>query len=407
MTVLLAVAAACQADERQPSPERSGRPAPAAAAGFTLVATGAILPHSSVIDRAAFDAGGAGGAEGTEGTGGVAGVGGAAGAGAAAGGVGGLGGAGGVGYDFRPMLEGVKPVVSPADLALCHLGTVFGAPGAQPDVKSPPEIARALAATGYDGCSTASAHSLDDGAPGVQHTLDALDGAGVRHAGTARTEAEAGAVALLRAGPARVAQLAYTSDAGGQLLPVGQPWAVRFIDAGRVLADARAARKAGADVVVVSLHWGTAWQDTPDERQLALARALTASRSDGRPDIDLILGAGAHVPQPYEKVNGTWVVYGLGDQIAGETTGYQGVQDPRGNQSTVARLTFAPPVRPGGRWEVRKAEFLPQMFDVDAGRVVDLNKALAAGAGVQGPRDRIRDLVLSRGAVKDGLVMGE
>jgi hypothetical protein len=371
LTGLLAAAAACQEQQRQPH-GRAGRPAPPATRGFTLVATGDIVPHASIIDRARFDGGG-------------------------------------TGYDFRPMFEDVKPVVSGADLALCHLGTPSGANGdytGYPVFKSPPEIAAALAATGYDGCSTASPHSLDDGADGVRRTLDALDGAGVRHAGTARTEAEAHAVPLLRAGRARVAHLAYASDTGGHPLPPGQPWSVGIIDVPRIVADARAARKAGADVVVVSLHWGSDWQDAPDDGELTLARALTASRTGGRPDIDLVLGARAHVPQAYEKVNGTWVVYGLGDQVAGAMFNAQGVQDPRGNQSTVARFTFVPPARPGARWEVRKAEFLPQMFDVDAGRVVDLGKALAQGAAVQGVRDRIRDVVLGRGAAKDGLVMG-
>ncbi|NKQ29121.1 CapA family protein, partial [Streptomyces galbus] len=65
------------------------------------------------------------------------------------------------------------------------------------------------------------------------------------------------------------------------------------------------------------------------------------------------------------------------------------------------------PARPGGRWEVVKAEFVPQMFDVDAGRVVDLDRALAQGAELRGVRDRIRDVVLSRGAAADGLVMGK
>lgn len=111
--------------------------------------------------------------------------------------------------------------------------------------------------------------------------------------------------------------------------------------------------------------------------------------------------------QAYEKVNGTWVIYGTGDQIAGETTDSDGVPDPRGNQSTRGRFTFAPPARPDGRWEVTKAEFVPLLFDVDAGRVVDLNRALRTGAEVRSVRDRIRDVVLSRGAAKDGLVMGE
>jgi poly-gamma-glutamate synthesis protein (capsule biosynthesis protein) len=47
------------------------------------------------------------------------------------------------------------------------------------------------------------------------------------------------------------------------------------------------------------------------------------------------------------------------------------------------------------------------MFDVDAGRVVNLNQALDQGAGVKAVRDSIRDVVLSRGAAKDGLVMGK
>ncbi|MYS54620.1 hypothetical protein GTW46_31930 [Streptomyces sp. SID6013] len=183
--------------------------------------------------------------------------------------------------------------------------------------------------------------------------------------------------------------------------------AVDLIEEARIVEDARAAREAGADVVVVSLHWGTEWQDAPDQDQVALARSLTAARTGDRPDIDLILGTHAHVPQAYEKVNGTWVVYGMGDQIAGEMVNDRGVRDPRGNQSTIGRFTFAPPDRTGERWKVTKAEFVPQLFDVDAGRVVNLNRALDQGAELRGVRDRIRDVVLSRGAAEDGLVMGE
>ncbi|MFI1564387.1 CapA family protein [Streptomyces sp. NPDC020490] len=371
LTALLAAGAACQSQHHTPA-VKAGRPAPSAVTkGFTLVASGDVLPHSSIIERARFDGGGSA-------------------------------------YDFRPMLAGIKPVVSRADLALCHMETVYGANGdytGYPTFKSPPEVAQALADTGYDGCSTASNHTLDDGADGIRRTLDALDRAGVRHAGSARTEEEAHAVTVLRAGTAKVAHLSYTYDTNGIPLPQGEPWAVNLIDGDRIVADARAARRAGADVVVVSVHWGTEWQDEPDLQQLTVARQLTAARTGGRPDIDLVLGTHAHVPQAYEKVNGTWVVYGMGDQIAGEMVNHEGAQDPRGNQSSVARFTFAPPARPGGRWEVTKAEFVPQWFDVDAGRVVDLNRAIAQGAGLQGVRDRIRDVVLSRGAAKDGLVM--
>ncbi|WP_073948678.1 CapA family protein [Streptomyces kebangsaanensis] len=381
VTALLAAAAACQNHHREQQHAPPGRPAPsasraaaepgpAAPGAFTLVASGGILPDSSVVDRAGFDGGG-------------------------------------VGYNFRPVFEGVRSAVSRADLALCHLDAVFGANA--PYAGAPPhtfvsELAQALAATGYDSCSTASEHTLDAGADGVWRTLDALDRAGVRHAGSARSEAEARGT-LLRAGGAMVAHLAYTAGSNGPF-PPGQPWAVRLIDGDRIAADARAARAAGADIVVVSLHWGPAWQEAPDEQQLALARRLTASQTGGRPDIDLILGTHAHVPQPYEKVNGTWVVYGLGDQVAGQPADQRGPRDPRAHQSTLARFTFAPPARSGGRWEVARAEFVPGVFDPDAGRVVNVGEAVARGADLQGVLDRIQTVVFGRGAAKDGLMMG-
>lgn len=342
--------------------------------GFTLVASGDVLPHASIIRQARADAGGDG-------------------------------------YDFAPMFTGVKSVVSEADLAICHMETVYGPEGGPytgyPNFQSPPQVAEGLRATGYDSCSTASNHTLDAGAEGVDRTLGALDRAGIKHAGSARTAAEAQKPAWLKGGTAEVAQLAYTYGTNGYPLPEGRPWAVNLIDREKIVADARAARKAGADVVVVSLHWGTEWQDDPDEQQLELGRALTASKTGERPDIDLILGTHAHVPQAYEKVNGTWIVYGMGDQIAGAMVDHSGAYDPRGNQGTIGRFTFAPPARPGQRWEVRKAEFVPQWFDTQEGRAVNLNAAIAGGADHTDVRDRIRRVVLGRDAARDGLTMGE
>lgn len=371
LTAVLAAGAACQ-NQHQESGTRGQHAPPRSGGDFTLVASGDVLPHTSVIERAAYDAGRNG-------------------------------------HDFRPMLSGVQPVVSRADLALCHMETVYGADGdytGYPVFKSPPQIAEALAATGYDSCSTASGHALDDGTAGIARTLDAMDKAGLRHAGTARSEAEARSVGILRAGRAKVAHLSYTFGTNYPL-PPGQPWAVNLIDADRIIADARAARQGGADVVVVSVDWGTEWQEEPDRLQVTLAQRLTASATNGRPDIDLILGTHAHVPQAYEKVNGTWVIYGMGDQIAGEMYNRAGAQDARGNESTLGRFTFAPPVRPGGPWRVTRAEFVPQLYDLDAGRVVDLNRAIAQGAELEVVRDRIRDVVLSRGAAQDGLAMAE
>ncbi|MFH9231924.1 CapA family protein [Streptomyces globisporus] len=386
IALLLAAATGCTGHQ-PPTPAPSGPPAARGAGSqgadgprpFTLLAAGDVLPHSSVIEQAAADAGGAG-------------------------------------YDFAPMLAGVAPVVSGADLAFCHMETVYGKEGkpytGYPSFKSPPEIATALRTTGFDSCSTASNHTLDDGAEGVRRTLDALDEAGIRHAGSARTAAEAARPTILPAGPgkgaAKVAHLAYTYGTNDIPLPAGRPWTVDVTDERKIVAEARAARRAGADIVVLSAHWGTEWQDEPDAQQRELAERLTASTDEGRPDIDLIIGTHAHVPQAYEKVNGTWVVYGMGDQIAGAMINYEGAQDPRGNQSSMGRFTFAPPAEPGERWKVKKAEFVPQWYDTVTGRAVNLNASLDEGAEhLREVRDRIRTVVLGRGADEDGLLMGK
>lgn len=385
--LLSAAAAGCSTDS-EPAPARLGsRPAgapegstgptapaaPGTAKGFTLVASGDVLPHTSIIQRAAADAGGDG-------------------------------------YDFRPMFSGVKPVVSAADLALCHMETTYGEDGGPfsgyPAFVSPPAVADALKDAGYDGCSTASNHTLDDGADGLKRTLDRFDKVGLGHAGSARTAAEAARTTFYTAGSAKVAHLAYTYDTNGYPMPDGQPWAVNLMEPDKIIADARLARKAGADVVLVSLHWGTEWQTEPDETQLSLGKTLTASRTGGRPDVDMILGTHAHIPQAYEKVGGSWIVYGMGDQVAGEMFNHSGARDMRGNYGSIGRFTFAPPAAPGGRWQVTKAEFIPQMMDLSTGRIVNLPAALAEEPGqseYETAQEAVTEAVLSRGAAKDGL----
>jgi hypothetical protein len=374
---LLATATACGSGDGPATGHAEQKPSETAAVAraehtkrFTLVATGDLLAHASVIRQARADAGGGS-------------------------------------YDFQRMLAGAVPVVAQADLAICHMETVYGAAGGPftgyPTFKTPPQIAGAIKKLGYDSCSTASNHTLDAGTEGVTRTLDALDKAGVQHAGSARSARESTAPDIMEAGGAKVAQLAYAYGTNGIPVPEGKPWLINLIDPERIIKDARAARRAGADVVVVSTHWGTEWQQAPDKLQLSLAKKLTASRSHGRRDIDLIIGTHAHVPQAYEKVNGTWVVYGMGDQVAGV------MPDERGQMGSAARFTFAPPTAQGKPWEVEKAEFIPHAVDNDPITVVNLPRALAKSPGnsrYTHALSTIQEAVLSRGAKKDGLTMG-
>ena len=219
------------------------------------------------------------------------------------------------GYYFDPMFASAKPDISGADLAICHMETPYGKPSGPftgyPIFEVPPSIATTIHDVGYDSCSTASNHSLDGGEAGIDRTLDALDAAGVKHTGTARSAAEAATPDLLQANGVTVAQLSYAFGFNGLKRPAGKPWLANLISVPKILADARRAKAAGASVVIVSLHFGTEYQHAPNAQQLSVAHALLAS-----PDVDLILGCHVHVVQPFQKINGKWVAYGMGNQIA-------------------------------------------------------------------------------------------
>ena len=71
-----------------------------------------------------------------------------------------------------------------------------------------------------------------------------------------------------------------------------------------------AAWKAGAEIVLVAAHTGTEFATRENDQQRRLARTLTASG-----DVDLVYMHHTHVAQPWAKVNGRRVVYGLGNAV--------------------------------------------------------------------------------------------
>lgn len=273
-------------------------------------------------------------------------------------------------FDFRPLLAGLRPIVAGADVAICHLETPVAPDGGPyhgyPSFTVPPQILPALAWAGYDGCTTASNHSLDDGLGGVTRTLTALDAAGLQHTGTWADRRTAGAPMTFTAKGVKLAVVTETYGTNGVPRPANAPWAVRTIDPGRIVASAKAAR---ADIVLVALHWGQEYQAAPTGAQRRIGRILAASGQ-----IDAVYGHHAHVVQPFELVGDTWVLYGLGNAVAHHATRAPGVDD-----GVTARFTFVP--ASGGRWRVRHLEYLPTtLLRATGGRPARLLPLARAGS---------------------------
>lgn len=303
------------------------------------------------------------------------------------------------GLDFGPMLAAQRPWTAGADLAVCHLETPLAAADGPflgwPEFSAPPQVLPALTAIGYDACTTASNHTLDRGTAGVDRTLDALDAAGLRHTGSYRSAAESTAPLVLDTPGGRVGLVAATYDLNGHE-PDG-PWQVDMLDSDAILARARAARAAGADVVMVALHAGIEYDREPSGDQELLARTLLAD-----PAVDLVYGHHAHVVQPIQRIDGKWAVFGLGNGIAAQRTSADGVQD-----GLLVRARFAQDA--AGTWTTAQIGWLPSHIDdappyrwcpADGTPTCTPADPAAAAQGAA----QTADVVGSRGAAQDGAV---
>ena len=256
--------------------------------------------------------------------------------------------------DFRPLFAPMRPVVSAADVAICHMETPVAPKGGPfygyPSFSSPPAVLPALEKTGFDVCTTASNHSIDQGFEGLTRTIDGLEAADLEHTGTYATKADSREPLIMEVDGVKVGLISQTYGTNGIPLPEGKPWSVPIIDPDEIKQLAAKAKDQGAEIVMVALHWGLEYTHEPSYDQVAVAEELAES-----PDINLIFGHHAHVVQPYDKVGGTWVVYGLGNAVAQQDTAVEGVYD--GN---TARVTFTE--RPNGSFRVSLLEYIPTMI---------------------------------------------
>jgi poly-gamma-glutamate synthesis protein (capsule biosynthesis protein) len=280
-------------EPEEPTEESTSTPPPGPVT-VTIGATGDILPHAPVIENANLNAGG-----------------------------------GADDYDFAPMFDDVRDLLEAPDLALCHLETPISADNTGLTVprvlifNSPTQLADGLASAGFDACDFASNHAFDRGVQGLLDTQSVVEDAGMTYAGPPGQASAADQGVVHDVDGIEVAQLVYSYTllnlgSPNTDVPDGAPWLEQYLWPARgaegILADAEQARAAGAEFVVVTMHWGNEYQTEPTQQQREIAETLLGSE-----DVDLILGGHAHVIQPCETINGKFVVYGMGNFLSNQS----------------------------------------------------------------------------------------
>lgn len=224
-------------------------------------------------------------------------------------------------YDYGPMLAPVAPYIQKADLAYIDQETHVGGSelGVQgyPSFNTTDEMADAVVNAGFDLVASATNHSYDWGYFGaLEHSLSVWETKPVAFTGTATSEEQHRRIATAEREGITFALLNYTYGVNGYAQDELPPYAVNFIDDARIAVDVGRAHEV-ADVVLVSMHWGTELLEEADEEQRRLAQLLADL------DVDVVIGSHPHVIGPMEWVansNGegheTLVAYSLGNFLA-------------------------------------------------------------------------------------------
>ena len=210
----------------------------------------------------------------------------------------------------------VRDLISGADLAIANFenpapnrfsfhasGTIFSA--------NPAYIA-AVKDAGIDWVSLANNHIGDQGRLGVLQTIANLDDHGIAHGGAGPNAAQAHKATLIDVGGVTVGMLGYDAIAPGYNATANAAGSAR-ITATALKADIKAARAAGADVVIVFPHWGIEYHAQPSAAQRSLGHAAINAGAD------MVIGNHPHWAEGMEVYKGKPIWYALGNFVFDQT----------------------------------------------------------------------------------------
>lgn len=172
--------------------------------------------------------------------------------------------------------------------------------------RGPLAYANILTAGSVEVASVANNHARDFAVPGWQETLKTLKEAGVGYASW-------GYNCLI------------TTQSG---LKVGIYANNSWVTASGMVNEIKKLREQGAEVVIVSLHWGDERHYAPNAKQQELGRLAIDSGAD------IVFGHHPHVLQPLEFYNGGLIMYSMGNFSFG------GNRNPSDKDTVVVQQEF-------------------------------------------------------------------
>ncbi|HOV69643.1 MAG TPA: CapA family protein [Clostridia bacterium] len=230
-------------------------------------------------------------------------------------------------YSFEGWLDEIKPSLAGGDLVIANLEAVLNGrsdpnySGTQVMMNTPASILTALKNAGINMLMTANSHSLDAGMQGVENTINEIKDAGMDYVGTYLSQQEHDTAFIKEINGIKIGVAAFTAETGDNINNVPeemQSVVVIYINSQKVermLEKVNKLKEAGAEFIIVYMHWGEPYSDTPTSTQRSIAQKLLDN------GVNLILSSHTHSVQPIRykdvTVNGVtkkaMVAYSLGN----------------------------------------------------------------------------------------------
>ena len=209
------------------------------------------------------------------------------------------------------VIKNVSPIFSEDDLTIVNFEGTLSNQGTRQDkqfaFRGKPEYVQILTSSSVEAANLANNHSADYGDVSLSDTIKYLNEAGISNfigTNTAIRDVNGISVGLVGIDALDETEAAKLENVIGSV------------------------KSLGAQLVIVSIHWGEEKATAPNDTQIELAhKAIDAGA-------DLVLGTHPHVLQGIEKYNGKYIAYSLGNFCFG------GNNNPADKDTVIYRQTF-------------------------------------------------------------------
>lgn len=198
------------------------------------------------------------------------------------------------------FFQNVKSIFEADDLTVANLEGTFTTATERAEktyaFKADPSYSAILTSGSVEAVNLANNHSHDYGNQGFEDTQKAVKDAGITSFGYEDTQVIE--VKGVKVGLIGISQVSATEEDCLKLLK----------------EDMTKVKKAGAQMIVVSFHWGVEKEPKPEQTQVNLAHAAIDEGAT------LVIGHHPHVLQGIEKYKGRYIAYSLGNFCFGGNT---------------------------------------------------------------------------------------